>query len=81
YMQLNVGCAEHALQSSGCFLDEDVQLQKYIDTIDRTRMSTCGKEVKGSEVGGQHGNNGSEATRTLQYFLLVVCLLILAVRF
>ncbi|KAK0055150.1 hypothetical protein Bpfe_015441 [Biomphalaria pfeifferi] len=81
YMQLNVGCAEHALQSSGCFLDEDVQLQKYIDTIDRTRMSTCGKEVKGSEVGGQHGNNGSEATRSLKYFLFVVCLLMLAVRF
>ncbi|KAH9500538.1 hypothetical protein Btru_072219 [Bulinus truncatus] len=45
FMQLNVGCAEHALQSSGCFLEDDIKLQQYIDSLDRTRMTMCHKDL------------------------------------
>ncbi|KAK3767052.1 hypothetical protein RRG08_054100 [Elysia crispata] len=45
FLQLSIGCAEHALQSTGCFLDQDKELHKRVTEMDMLRMRTCEKRT------------------------------------
>ncbi|RUS84008.1 hypothetical protein EGW08_008230 [Elysia chlorotica] len=51
FLQLSIGCAEHALQSTGCFLEQDKDLQRRITELDLLRIRTCERREKAARYG------------------------------
>ncbi|XP_059152760.1 uncharacterized protein LOC131938657 [Physella acuta] len=82
FMQLNIGCAEHALQSVGCYLEDDPHLEPYVKDIDTLRINTCETGQVSARDGVQseashaadHGNGSAHLMPVPLLFLVVMVL-------
>ncbi|GFO01054.1 hypothetical protein PoB_002755900, partial [Plakobranchus ocellatus] len=84
FLQLSIGCAEYALQSTTCFLEQDRELQKRVHEMDELRMRTCEQRTKtsGNVINsGREGkdDNGKDGAMTERSTLFPTVIAILAV--